>query len=293
MYKLIYPTTSYFRATARALLLVLVIASGSAFGSEKGQGALNQALEAFNTRQQMADPLPEMETGLAVEVQDLLVMNLAPDYGGVVGYLCSAAADQEMVVSVLLENMFTSSGATLDTAQGSEQTVQLGWMLRVRPEGIEIVDAASPWYEYFSELIPVVIVRDSLLGQEQQGDWSAMTMVNAGVRYLVLGMPWTIAKGEGAAILATPLEAMLMDNGGKTLAKGSSLSGDREALGVIKELRAKLSARGRSLRASDLVLLGPMGSGATLGAVGRLTAKFSTPLGDRRIVFAARSPDSG
>ena len=146
MYKLIYPTTSYFRATARALLLVLVIASGSAFGSEKGQGALNQALEAVNTRQQMADPLPEREAGLAVEVQDLLVMNLAPDYGGVVGYLCSAAADQEMVVSVLLENMFTSSGATLDTAQGSEQTVQLGWMLRVRPEGIEMVDAASPWY---------------------------------------------------------------------------------------------------------------------------------------------------
>ena len=156
-----------------------------------------------------------------------------------------------------------------------------------------MVDAASPWYEYFSELIPVVIVRDSLLGQEQQGDWSAMTMVNAGVRYLVLGMPWVIAKGEAAAILAAPLEARVMDNGGKTLAKGSSLSGDREALGVIKELRAKLSARGRSLRASDLVLLGPMGSGAPLGAVGRLTAKFSTPLGDRRIVFAARSPDSG
>ena len=293
MYKIIYPTASYVRATARALLLGLVMAAGSAFGSEKGQGALNQALEAFTTRQQMADPLPEMEAGLAVEVQDMLVMNLAPDYGGVAGYLCSAAADQEMVVSALLENMFTSSGATLDTAPGSEQTVQPGWMLRVRPEGIETVDAASPWYEYFSELIPMVIVRDSLLRQEQQGDWSAMTMVNAGVRYLVLGMPWTITEGEGAAILAAPLEVMLMDNEGKTLAKGSSLSGGREALSVIKELRAKLSARGRSLRASDLVLLGPMGSGAPLGAVGRLTAEFSTPLGDRRIVFAARSPDSG
>jgi len=293
VYKIIYPTASYVRATARALLLGLVMAAGSAFGSEKGQGALNQALEAFTTRQQMADPLPEMEAGLAVEVQDLLVMNLAPDYGGVVGYLCSAAADQEMVVAALLENMFTSSGATLDTAPGSEQTVQPGWMLRVRPEGIETVDAASPWYEYFSELIPVVIVRDSLLRQEQQGDWSAMTMVNAGVRYLVLGMPWTITEGEGAAILAAPLEVMLMDNEGKTLAKGSSLSGGREALSVIKELRAKLAARGRSLRASDLVLLGPMGSGAPLGAVGRLTAEFSTPLGDRRIVFAARSPDSG
>ena len=293
MYKVSYSTTGCLRATGRVLLLVWVMGQGSAFGSGKGQGALNQALEAFATRQQMADPLPEMEAGTAVEVQDLLVMNLAPDYGGVAGYLCSAAADQEMVVSALLENMFTSSGATLDTAPGSEQIVQLGWMLRVRPEGIETGDAASPWYEYFSELIPAVIVRDSLLRQEQQGDWSAMTMVNAGVRYLVLGMPWVIAKSEGAAILSAPLEAMLMDNGGKTLAKGSSLSGDREALSVIKELRAKLSARGRSLRASDLVLLGPMGSGVPLGAVGRLTAEFSTPLGDRRIVFAARSPDSG
>ncbi len=292
MYKVIYPTTGCLRATGQALVLVLLLGAGAAFGSEKGQGTLNQALEAVATRQQMAHPLPDIEPGLAVEIQDLVMMNLAPDYGGVAGYWWSVASNQDMVVSCLLENMFTSSGATLDTVQGSEQIVQLGWMLRVRPEGIEMVEAASRWYEYFSELIPTVVIRDRLLAPEQKGDWSAMTMINTGVRYLVLGMPWQITKEEGATLFGAPLEALLADGAEKKLAGASILSAGGKGLGRIDQLRERLSARGRLLRGSDLVWLGPTGSGVPLGETGRLSADFSTPLGQRRIVFAIRSPDS-
>ena len=141
MYKFIQPTARVLGSGA--LALALAAGGSSAFGSESAQAALNQALEAFGARQQMADPLPDIEPGLAVEVQDLVMMNLAPDYGGVVGYWWSVLSSQEIVVSSLLENMFTSSGATLDLAAGAEQVAHLGWMLRVRPQGIGTMDEAA------------------------------------------------------------------------------------------------------------------------------------------------------
>ena len=289
MYKLIYPVSGVLGFG----MLALVLAAGapSAFGSEGGQAAVSQALEAFESRQQMVNPLPAIEPGLAVEVQDLVMMNLAPDYGGVAGYWWSVASDQEIVVSSLLENMFTSSGATLELGGGAEQVAHLGWMLRVRPQGIGTTDEATPWYEFFSELIPAVVIRDRLLTPEQRGDWSAMTMVNTGVRYLVLGMPWQIAKEEGATLLGARLEGLLADPAGNRLAEGTVVSAGREASSVIKALRAKLSARGRFLRGLDLVWLGPTGSGVPLGMTGRVSAEFSTPLGQHRIVFAIRAAD--
>lgn len=290
MYSLIYSIAKVLGSGG----LALTLASGgsSAFGSESGQVALSMALEAFESRQQMVHPLQVIEPSLAVEVQDLVMMNLAPDYGGVAGYWWSVASNQDMVVSCLLENMFTSSGAALDLAGGAEQVAHLGWMLRVRPQGIGAMDEATPWYESFSELIPTVVIRDRLLAAAQKGDWSAMTMINTGVRYLVLGMPWQITKEERATLFGAPLEALLADDAEKKLAEASILSAGGKGSGRINQLQERLFARGRLLRGSDLVWLGPTGPGVPLGEAGRLTANFSSPLGQRRIVFALRSPDS-
>ncbi|HCL93272.1 MAG TPA: hypothetical protein DIC24_01485 [Gammaproteobacteria bacterium] len=271
-----------------------MIATGAplASGSEIGQAAVDQALEAFQSRQQMVHLLPEIDPDLAVEVQDLVMMNLAPDYGGVAGYWWTLASNRDMVLSCLLENMFTSSGATLDLSGGAEQVAYLGWMLRVGQKGIGAMDEVTPWHESFSELIPTVVIRDKLLASEQKGDWSAMTMINTGVRYIVMGLPWQITKEEGATLFGVPLEALLADNSGQKLAGAMAVSTTRDTSRMINQLRERLSSRGRLLRSADLVWLGPTGSGVALGETERLSADFSTPLGQRRIVFAIRSPGS-
>lgn len=290
MYKLSYPVARVLGSGA----LALVIATGApwASGSEIGQAAVDQALEAFQSRQQMVHLLPQIDPDLAVEVQDLVTMNLAPDYGGVAGYWWSVASNQDMVVSCLLENMFTSSGATLDLSRGADQVAHLGWMLRVGQKGIGAMDEATPWHESFSELIPTVVIRDKLLASEQKGDWSAMTMTNTGVRYIVMGMPWQITKEEGVTLFGGPLEALLADHSGEKLAGARAVSTTRDMSGMINQLRERLSSRGRLLRSADLVWLGPTGSGVALSGTERLSADFSTPLGQRRIVFAIRSPGS-
>ena len=268
--------------------LVLSPAVMSPVWPNTGQEALAQALASFTAREQMASPLPDLGASLAIEIQDLLVLNLAPDYGGVAGYLCERAGDGETVVAPLLENMFTSSGATLYEAQGADQIVQLGLLVRVRPEAIPEADAASSLQGYFSELIPAVIVRDQLLSKEQTNDWAAMTAVNAGVRYLVLGEPWPIPPSAGVDILSASLEATLTDKAGEALTEGKGLAGNQKAGHAVLELQQRLASRGRTLRAGELLSLGPVGPAVVLGGIGRVTARFRTALGKAQIVFALR-----
>jgi len=261
--------------------------------ADPGQEALGLALESFTARRQTVISLPDLDASVAVEIQDMLLMNLAPDYGGVAGYFCEPAADGQTVVAPLLENMFTSSGAILYGAKGSDQSGQLGWLLRVRAEGTVGVGAAPSLHEYFSELIPAVIVRDRLLRVEQQGQWAAMTAVNAGIRYLVLGAPWPIDEAGDAEILNGPMKAVLANRAGEILTEGLSLSENREPMNAVAALQELLATRGRALRAGDLVSLGSVGSAVVLGGIGRVTAHFSTVLGEHRIVFAMRPPVSG
>ena len=265
----------------------------SIVSADAGQEALEQTLESFAARQKMTTLLPQLNASVAIEVQDLLLMNLAPDYGGVAGYLCELAADGRTVVAPVLENMFTSSGATLYGAKGSEQSAQLAWLLRVRGEVAGNVGTAPSVHGYFSELIPAVIVRDRLLREKQQNLWAALTVVNAGVRYLILGTPWSISESDGGELLNGLMEAGLIDRGGEILTKGLGLLENREPLSAVVELQELLAARGRTLRAGDLVSLGPVGPAVALGGIGRVTARFSTVLGGRRIVFAMRPPASG
>ena len=272
---------------------VLFLGAISIVSADAGQEALEQTLESFAARQKMTTLLPQLNASVAIEVQDLLLMNLAPDYGGVAGYLCELAADGRTVVAPVLENMFTSSGATLYGAKGSEQSAQLAWLLRVRGEVAGNVGTAPSVHGYFSELIPAVIVRDRLLREKQQNLWAALTVVNAGVRYLILGTPWSISESDGGELLNGLMEAGLIDRGGEILTKGLGLLGNREPLSAVAELQELLAARGRTLRAGDLVSLGPVGPAVALGGIGRVTARFSTVLGGRRIVFAMRPPASG
>ena len=272
---------------------VLFLGAISIVSADAGQEALEQTLESFAARQKMTTLLPQLNASVAIEVQDLLLMDLAPDYGGVAGYLCELAADGRTVVAPVLENMFTSSGATLYGAKGSEQSAQLAWLLRVRGEVAGNVGTAPSVHGYFSELIPAVIVRDRLLREKQQTLWAALTVVNAGVRYLILGTPWSISESDGGELLNGLMEAGLIDRGGEILTKGLGLIGNREPLSAVAELQELLAARGRTLRAGDLVSLGPVGPAVALGGIGRVTARFSTVLGGRRIVFAMRPPASG
>ncbi len=283
---------NHFFAGISLLIWVLLSGANSIGRADGSQEVLGQVLEAFTMRQQIPTLLPDLDAKVAIEIQDLLLMNLAPDYGVVAGYLFETTAGDWTVLAPLLENMFTSSGATLYEAKGSEQSVNLGWLLRVRGGAGGVVSGAPSTRGFFSELIPAVFVHDQLLREEQRNHWAAMTAVNAGTRYLVLGTPWPIPERGDPEILNGPLKAVLVNGTGEILTEGVRSSGDQERLESLSQLQHLLAARGRTLRAGDLVSLGSVGPAVVTGGIGRVTARFSTVLGDSAIVFAIRPPIS-
>ena len=57
---------------------------------------------------------------------------------------------------------------------------------------------------------------------------------------------------------------------------------------AVWALQQRLASRGRTLRADELLSLGPVGPAVVLSGIGRVTANFRTVLGEGQIVFALR-----
>ena len=236
-------------------LVTLALASGlflpSAAQADPAQEALALVLKAYVERHRLAGPLPDLAVSKAIEVQDFLMMNLAPDYGSVAGYQRDSGTDGALFSAVLLENMFTSSGATLHRA-------------------------------------PAVEVRDQLLVATQRFDSAALIAINGGVRYLVLGRPIVVPSSITVDDWAGAFAAHLFQNDGKTVSHGSGLVTGTDPLQAVLELKQLLQKRGRFLKAGDLLALGSIGLAVEPDTNGRFEASFETPFGSGRVVFALR-----
>ena len=252
------------------------------------QEALALALKAYVERQRLASPLPDLAVSKAIEVQDFLMMNLAPDYGSVAGYQRDSAADGALLSTVLLENMVTSSGATLYRARDSSPLVELELLVRVGSERINKADTLAALAAQISEVLPAVEVRDQLLVATQRFDPAALITINGGVRYLVLGQPLVVPSPITADDWAGVFAAQLFQKDGKTISHGRGLATGTGPLQAVLELKQLLQKRGRFLKTGDLLALGSIGLAVEPDTTGRFEASFETPFGSGRVVFALR-----
>ena len=273
-------------------LVTLALASGlflpSAAQANPAQETLALALKAYVERQRLAGPLPNLAISKAIEVQDFLMMNLAPDYGSVAGYQRDSGADGALFSAVLLENMFTSSGATLHRARDSNLSVELELLIRVGSKQINKAETLAAVAAQISEVLPAVEVRDQLLVATQRFDSAALIAINGGVRYLVLGRPIVVPSSITADDWAGAFAAHLFQNDGKTVSHGSGLVTGTDPLEAVLELKQLLQKRGRFLKAGDLLALGSIGLAVEPDTNGRFEASFETPFGIGRVVFALR-----
>lgn len=246
--------------------------------------ALARALDAYVNRTPLVEPLKALSRSSAIEIQDLIVMNLVPDYGLVSGYWREPLRP-DAALGVLLENMFTSTGATLQAATKADQRVFLSWAVRIRKAGLSESSGPAEITAAIAELIPAVVLQDVLINASDQDNWSAITAINAGVRYVVLGSP--VAFGPHSVIPG--LRAELLGRSGQQLAAGDGVSSETTDVALlIHKMMVELSTRGRSVRDGELLVLGPVGRAVALTQPGRITANFRIGAEERRIVFAIR-----
>jgi len=269
-------------ALASALFLAAAVQANPA------QETLALVLKAYIDRQRLAGPLPHLAIAKAIEVQDFLVMNLAPDYGSVAGYQRDSGYGGSLLSTVLLENMFTTSGATLHRARDCNPLVELELLVRVGSERINKADTLAAVAAQISEVLPAVEVRDQLLMATQGLDSAALIAINGEVRYLVLGRPLVVPSSITVDDWAGVFAAHLFQKDGKTVSHGSGLVTGTNPLQAVLELKQLLQKRGRFLKAGDLLALGSIGLAVEPDTNGRFEASFETPFGSGRVVFALR-----
>ena len=279
----------------RILVLVVFVMALMTLVSARGDIAkdrFHEAREAFVERKKLKSPLSDIDLKTAIEIQDLLMLDVAAEFGSTAGYFQALTPGGRPLLGVLLENMFTSTGATVVAANSADLQLAPAWVLRLGSINSTTVSQASEVDDLASitsELIPAVLIRDDLMGEPNSEAITSQTAVNLGIRYVVMGHPISLSGHGGLQAVSGTLNATLLDSDGVTLSEGDRLTPDGARISLlIRKIAGGLKARGRQLRANDLIILGSAGPVAVLNDSPRVVGRFEAGAETRKIVLAIK-----
>mgnify|MGYP006093975301 FL=1 len=268
-------------------LMTLVSARG-----DIAKDRFHEAREAFVERKKLKSPLSDIDLKTAIEIQDLLMLDVAAEFGSTAGYFQALTPGGRPLLGVLLENMFTSTGATVVASNSADLQLAPAWVLRLGSINSTTVSQASEVDDLASitsELIPAVLIRDDLMGEPNSEAITSQTAVNLGIRYVVMGHPISLSGHGGLQAVSGTLNATLLDSDGVTLSEGDRLTPDGARVSLlIRKIAGGLKARGRQLRANDLIILGSAGPVAVLNDSPRVVGRFEAGAETRKIVLAIK-----
>ena len=268
-------------------LMTLVSARG-----DIAKDRFHEAREAFVERKKLKSPLSDIDLKTAIEIQDLLMLDVAAEFGSTAGYFQALTPGGRPLLGVLLENMFTSTGATVVASNSADLQLAPAWVLRLGSINSTTVSQASEVDDLASitsELIPAVLIRDDLMGEPNSEAITSQTAVNLGIRYVVMGHPISLSGHGGLQAVSGTLNATLLDSDGVTVSEGDRLTPDGARVSLlIRKIAGGLKARGRQLRANDLIILGSAGPVAVLNDSPRVVGRFEAGAETRKIVLAIK-----
>ena len=271
-------------------LTVMTLTSARA---DTAKDRFDEAREAFVERKKLISPISDIDLKTAIEIQDLLVLNVAAEFGSTAGYFQGLTSGGKPLLGVLLENMFTSTGATVVASNSADLQLAPAWVLRIgSTNGTTVADVSEgdDSASFFSELIPAVLIRDDLMSELNSEAIMSQTAVNLGIRFVVMGHPISLSGPGGLQAVSGTLNATLLDSDGATLSAGDGLTPDGARVSsLIRKIASDLKARGRQLRLNDLIILGSAGPVAVLNDSPRVVGRFEAGAEARRIVLAIRS----
>ena len=283
------------KSNIRILVLVVFVLTVMTLVSARADIAkdrFREAREAFVERKNLISPLSDIDLKTAIEIQDLLMLDVAAEFGATAGYFQEQTSSGKPLLGVLLENMFTSTGATVASSNSADLQLAPAWVLRIGSTNgttrAEVSDDDAP-ASFFSELIPAVLIRDDLMSEPNPEAVTSQTAVNLGIRFVVMGRPISLSGQGGLQAVSGTLTTTLLDSDGVIFSEGNGLTPDgaRVAL-LIRNMASDLKARGRHLRANDLIILGSAGPVKVLNQSPRVVGRFEAGAETRKIVLAIR-----
>ncbi|MCP4951682.1 MAG: hypothetical protein GY922_07530 [Proteobacteria bacterium] len=274
-------------------VFVLTVMTLTCARADAAKDRFDEAREAFVERKKLISPLSDIDLKTAIEIQDLLMLDVAAEFGSTAGYFQGLTAGGKPLLGVLLENMFTSTGATVVASNSADLLLAPAWVLRIGSTNgttVSVVPEGDDPASFFSELIPAVLIRDDLMSELNSEAIMSQTAVNLGIRFVVMGHPISLLGPGGLQAVSGTLNATLLDGDGATLSVGDGLTPDGARVSfLIRKIASNLKARGRQLRSNDLIILGSAGPVAVLNDSSRVVGRFEAGAEARRIVLAIRS----
>ncbi len=245
------------------------------------QDALAAVLAAYTRLEPVNKPLG-LSASDAETVQRMVVLNLRPQWGEIAGYkaaLTSPPAQarfgvSEPVSGVLLDNMFTSTGAIIDRARAVKPVIEADLLVRVADERINDATTGAGILAFLSEAIPFLELPDLMYADMQGLTGADISAINAGARLGATGEPVDLTVLEDAAERLGAFTVKLVDGDGNVLGRGIGEALLGHPLEAALWLKNDLARRGYRLEAGDLLSLGSLGPPLAIDGLTRITATY-------------------
>ena len=216
----------------------------------------------------------------AMKIQEKFVSELSKTLGSVAGYkagLTSSPAQKRFNVShplqgVLLKKMLLKSGAVLPADFGARPMSEGDLIMRVGSAKINSAKTRRDALAAMDAVIPFIELPDLVYRKGVKLDGPAITAINVGARYGVLGKPIPIAPTDEWENRLQNMSIEILDEDGHKLAEGKGSALLDHPLNVVLWIRDSLKEEGKELKKGDLLSLGtitkmiPVQSGSTIRA---------------------------
>lgn len=254
------------RLAAVAIAVAALGATSAAWAECLSNAQVGALVDAFNAKQPAPNP-PAMSQADGECSRAKLLALLDHYYGARAGYkagLTNPAVQKRFnatapVWGVLYEKMLLPSGSSLEAAFGARPLYEADLLVRVADARINQAKTPDDVIQAIDQVIPFMELPDLVVQAPPQLNGAAITAINVGARYGVLGQPIAVpvTRGERFA-LANAMRDMtvLVKADGVEVDRGKGADVLEHPLNAVVWLVGDLARQGLALQPGDLVSLG-------------------------------------
>ncbi|RLA84553.1 MAG: hydratase [Deltaproteobacteria bacterium] len=261
-------------------IILLLTAAYSVHGVVP-QSAIDEMAKNYIAKKPVTPVSAHLTLNEAMAVQEAFVSRIKAVYGPPVGYkagLTSPAAQKKFGVThpllgVLLEKMIIrKTSHVMDAKFGVLPLAEGDLVVRVGDDKINQAESNQEILAALDAVYPFIELPDIFYVKGTKLDGPALSAINVGARYGLLGDPIPLSPTEDWMKRLKTFKLEILDKEGKVLATGTGANLLGNPLNVVRWIRDELKKRGKLLKKGDLLSLGtvtklmPVKPGTTIRA---------------------------
>ena len=248
-----------------------------------GADTAAELLEHYQNKTPVGDFPADLDLDQAAAIQSEWVTRLAGALGPEVGYkagLTNPAVQQQFGVDhplrgVLFEKMLLPDGAELPADFGAVPMSEGDLVVRVGDAAINQATTPMDALAALDAVMPFIELPDLMLAKGVKLDAAAITAINVGARYGVIGEPIALSASDEWRERLKNFRLQILDGEDNVLAEGTGANLLGDPLAVVLWLKDSLAIDGTSLKVGDLLSLGTVTRLMPVQPGTRIVARYS------------------